>query len=306
MKKPFLSIIAPVKNEEDGIEYFLKELIVVLKEFEHEIIIIDDGSTDQTLQKLLEQQKNNPNLKIIEFSRNFGKEAALIAGLDFCQGDVAICMDSDLQHPPQLILQMIEEWENGYDTVSTIRQERKTDGIIKRSLASLFYKIYNAIAATKIRIGEGDFRLFDRKCINALKELKEKTRFNKGLFNWIGFKTAYVSYILPERLYGRTQWNYKKLIGLAMDGIFSFSNIPLRIFIYLGFVISSMSFLYALYIILKTVIFGIDLPGYPSIITSIFLIGGVIITGIGILGEYIARIFIESKERPIYLVRKYH
>lgn len=304
MKKFFLSIIAPVMNEEEGILHFLEVLTAILQGFEYEIIIIDDGSTDSTLQKLLDyKNQKNPNLKIIEFSRNFGKEAALAAGLDVCKGDIAITMDADLQHPPHLIPEMIKKWSEGYDTVSAVRAERKTDGMLKQSTASLFYKIYNAISETQIRAGEGDFRLFDRKCINALQKLKERTRFNKGLFNWIGFKGANVYYVLPERIHGYTKWKYRKLFGLAMDGILSFSNLPLRLFTYIGFIISSLSFLYAIYIVSIALINGINVPGYPSIITSIFFIGGVIITGIGVLGEYISRIFIESKERPIYLVR---
>lgn len=303
MKMPFLSIIAPVMNEEEGIHHFLEVLTDTIKEFKFEIIIIDDGSTDKTLQKLVDLKKKYGNLKIIEFSRNFGKEAALAAGLDICKGDVAITMDSDLQHPPALILEMIQKWSEGHDAVSAVRAERKTDGALKKSTASLFYKLYNAISETKIRGGEGDFRLFDRRCVNALQRLKEKTRFNKGLFNWIGFKSAYVYYVLPERVYGNTKWKYRKLFSLAMDGIFSFSNLPLRIFTYLGFAISSVAFLYAVYIVSRTLIMGVDLPGYPSIITSIFFIGGMMITGIGILGEYISRIFLESKERPIYIIR---
>lgn len=302
-----VSILIPMKNEADGILTLFERLIPTLDTLpvNYEIIIINDGSTDNTLELLLQQQKiiTPLKLKIIDLSRNFGKEAALYAGFAHCTGDCAIAIDADLQDPPELIPEMVDHWIAGHEIVTAVRDVRQTDTYIKRKSAGMFYKIINKISDTKLTPHAGDYRLLNRAAINAFLQLSERVRFNKGLFSWIGFKEKTIKHSRVERAVGKSKWSYWNLFRFSIDGITSFSKAPLEIWFYFGVIITIFGFIYALYYFLKTIIFGIDVSGYPSLLMFILFFSGLQITGIGILGKYIGRIFIESKNRPIYIVR---
>ena len=250
--------------------------------------------------------ENDHNIKIIELSRNFGKEAALTAGLDISSGDAIIPIDADLQDPVELILDMISVWNSGAEIVLAKRINRSEDSWLKRVTASFFYKIHNSISDIKIPNNVGDFRLMDRSVVNAIKSLPEQQRFMKGLFSWVGFKTASIEYSRLARNAGSTKFSGWKLWNFAIEGITSFSSLPLRIWTYIGFLGAISSFLYAFIIIFKTIIFGIDVPGYASLIVLLLFFGSLQLIGIGVLGEYISRIYMESKKRPIYIIRNKH
>ena len=299
-----ISIVCPFFNEENMVDLFMKEITAVVNELNKpfEVVCVNDGSTDNTLAKLLQAKEDYPNMKIINFSRNFGKEAALTAGLDYAKGEMIIPIDADLQDPPELIKDFISYWEKGYDVVVAKRVDRSTDSIAKKITAQLFYKFHNKIAQTKIPDNVGDYRLITRKVLNAMQELRENQRFMKGIFAWVGFKTATVEYKRDNRKAGKTSFNGWKLWNFALDGITSFSNIPLRIWLYIGTLISFLTFLYGSFIILRTLILGVDVPGYASLLTVILFLGGIQLIGIGALGEYIGRIYMESKRRPLYIV----
>lgn len=306
--KKTISVISPFYNEELGVEAFFARLSSVHAEvadrYDLEVIAINDGSKDNTLSELVKVQPRYPFLTIVDLSRNFGKEAALSAGLDYATGDVVIPIDSDLQHPPELILEMLAQWEAGFEVVLAKRVDRDTDRAIQKFSANSFYKLHNYISDIDIPADVGDYRLMDRKVVDALKALPENRRFMKGLFAWVGFKTTTVEYKVEPRLSGVTSFNTWKLWNFALEGITSFSSAPLRIWSYLGGAISLLSFLYALYLILKTVVFGIDTPGYASLMVAILFVGGIQLIGIGVLGEYLGRIFVETKRRPVYIVRE--
>ncbi|AEI35845.1 MULTISPECIES: glycosyltransferase family 2 protein [Francisella] len=302
------SIIIPVKDESEGIDHLFNRLMPILNQLptNYELVFINDGSNDNTLELLLEKQKSIPEIAIVDLSRNFGKEAALFAGFANCKGDAAISIDADLQDPPELILEMVEHWLNGYEVVTAVRENRDTDTSTKKHTAGLFYTVMNKISETKLTPNAGDYRLLNRAAINAFLELKEKVRFNKGLLTWIGFKEKIVYHAREERVAGQTKWNYWKLFKFSIDGITSFSRAPLEIWSYIGVFVAFMSFLYGSFFILKSLIFGIDVPGYPSLITFILFFSGLQMIGIGMLGSYIGRIFIETKHRPLYIVREVH
>ena len=301
-----VSILIPMKNEADGIGILFTRLLPILKKLpiNYEILAINDGSIDNTLELLLQQQVSIPQLEIIDLSRNFGKEASLYAGFVHCTGDCAIAIDADLQDPPELILEMVNNWQNGYDVVTAVRETRDSDTMVKRKTAGMFYTLMNKISETKLVPNAGDYRLLDRIAIDAFLQLDERVRFNKGLLTWIGFKQKLIYHKRENRAAGETKWNYWKLIRFSIDGITSFSQAPLEIWFYFGLLISSLGFVYAIYYFIKTIIFGIDLHGYPSLLLFILFFSGLQMTGIGILGKYIGRIFVESKRRPIFLVRR--
>lgn len=301
-----LSLVIPVFNEEDTIDLFIKKIDETFKNLENlsiELIFINDGSTDKTLTNLLLHQENHTSIKIVDLSRNFGKEAALSAGLKTANGDVVIPIDVDLQDPPELIYKMIEKWREGYDVVLGRRINRDSDSWAKRISAICFYRIHNMISRPKIPENVGDFRLMDRCVVKALNELPESCRFMKGLFSWIGFETACVDYSRPERIAGSTKFNGWKLWNFALEGLTSFSSAPLRIWTYIGLFVSSTSFIFAMFILLKVMISGADVPGYASIMVAVTFLGGLQLIGIGVLGEYLSRTYIESKRRPTYLIR---
>ena len=299
-----ISIVCPFFNEENMVDLFMKEITAVVNELNKpfEVVCINDGSTDNTLAKLLQAKEDYPNMRIINFSRNFGKEAALTAGLDYAKGEMIIPIDADLQDPPELIKDFISYREKGYDVVVAKRVDRSNDSFAKKITAQLFYKFHNKIAQTKIPDNVGDYRLITRKVLNAIQKLPENQRFMKGIFAWVGFKTATVEYKRDNRKAGKTSFNGWKLWNFALDGITSFSNIPLRIWLYIGTFISFLTFLYGSFIILRTLILGVDVPGYASLLTVILFLGGIQLVGIGALGEYIGRIYMESKKRPLYIV----
>jgi polyisoprenyl-phosphate glycosyltransferase len=267
-----------------------------------EIICVNDGSTDDTFDRLMQEKKQRGHITVINLSRNFGKEAALTAGLAHATGQAVIPMDADLQDPPELIADMVDYWDKGYDVVLAKRTDRSSDRLSKRITAKWFYKIHNLLSSILLPADVGDFRLMSRKVVDAVNQLPENQRFMKGIFAWVGFKTATVGYIRENRKAGKTRFNFWKLWNLAIDGVTSFSSAPLRIWLYLGVFTSLLSFLYGCFIIVKTLMFGIDLPGYASIVTIILFLGGIQLIGIGVIGEYIGRMYLETKRRPPYII----
>ena len=304
---PDISIIVSVYNEEESLGLFFETIRKTMERadgYTYEIICIDDGSTDGTYNLLEQYATEDFRVKVLKFSRNFGKEYGLMAGLKYCRGRAAVPIDVDLQDPPELILQFIQKWEEGYDMVYGIRNDRRSDSWLKRWTAKLFYKAYNLMTRSPIPYNAGDYRLIDRKIIDAILELKERNIFMKGIFGWTGFKSCGIKYVRQKRQAGVSKWNYWRLWNFALDGITASTTLPLRIWTYLGSMLSFLGLLYALYIIARTIMYGADVPGYASLLVFILLVGGVQMIILGILGEYIGRIFIEVKRRPLYIVEK--
>ncbi|MCM0588927.2 MAG: glycosyltransferase family 2 protein [Gloeotrichia echinulata DVL01] len=303
-----LSIVVPLHNEEDNIDHLFERLASVLNRLNitYEIICIDDGSKDNTLKCLIDHRDHNPAIKVVSFSRNFGKEIALTAGIDYSEGKIIIPIDADLQDPPELIEQLIDKWREGYDVVYAQRRLRLDDSLIKQLTAKAFYWTIARLSPVDIPANVGDFRLLDRRVVEALKQIPERTRFMKGLFAWVGFKQSSIPYDRQPRYQGQTKWNYWKLWNFAIDGITSFSLIPLKIWTYLGLSISFLAFLYAAYLIIFTMIAGITVPGYISLMVVLLFLGGIQLIGLGVIGEYLGRIYEEAKQRPLYLVQESH
>lgn len=298
-----ISCIIPVFNEEDVVKPFIIELHQALEKLTdcYEIILVDDGSHDSTMAKI--QAMPQKQIKVLGFSRNFGKEIALTAGLEHCSGDVAILLDADFQHPIDLLPNFLQKWVEGYDMVYGARNSRESEAYLKRNMSHLFYWLMQKITRIDIPNNAGDFRLLDRKIIDAFKQFPERTRFMKGLYAWVGYKNIALPYEVKERAAGKSSWRLSKLTELAITGITSFSDVPLRVWGFIGFVISLLSLIYAIYIVAVTMIFGADLPGFPTLVVAIMFLGGIQLLSIGILGEYIARIFTEVKQRPKYLLQ---
>jgi glycosyltransferase involved in cell wall biosynthesis len=301
-----ISIIIPLFNESATLHNLFATLTSILNQIpaKYEIIAVNDGSTDNTLHRLIEMQNHIPSLKILDLTRNFGKESAVYAGFSYATGDCALTIDGDLQDPPELILKMFNTWKEGYEIVRGVRSSRETDSLLKRKTASIFYFLMNRISDTKFTSHAGDYILLDRIAINAFLELKEKVRFNKGLFSWLGFKEKLIYHTRGVRISGRSKWNYYKLFKFSIDGITSFSKTPLEIWTYIGFFCSCSAFAYGLFFFLRTLILGSNVKGYPSLLIIMLFFNGLNMIGIGILGSYIGRIFIETKQRPIFLARK--
>lgn len=304
-KEPYVSLIVPVYNEEDVLDAFLERTSQVMADtnLEYEYVFVNDGSRDATLPMLVERSRQNPRIRVLNLSRNFGKEAALTAGIDHIRGNVLIPMDVDLQDPPELITDFVKKWREGYDIVYGVRTARDDDGYIKRKTASWFYGFFNWLSSTHIPDNAGDFRLVDERAIEVLRQLPERNRFMKGLFAWVGFPSIGVPYERPARAAGRTKWNLRKLWNFALDGLFSFSTVPLRVWSYVGVIVSLVAFIYASYIVIRVLAFGIDVPGYASLLTVVLFLGGIQLISLGIIGEYLGRLFIETKGRPIYIVQ---
>lgn len=304
MDKKKISLIVPVMNEEEAIFPFVSAIVNELDDIAYgfEIIFIDDGSVDNTFANLVMASKKDCRIHYIKLSKNFGKEAAMTAGLDYASGDAVIPIDVDLQDPPSLIHEFIKKWEEGFDTVYGIRIQRSEDTASKKASAGLFYKLFNKISDISIPDNTGDFRLLDRKVVNALKKLPERNRFMKGLFAWPGFTSVGVGYSRPARHHGKTKFNGWRLWNFAVDGITSFSTWPLRVWSYIGCLIALASFIFIFVIIFRTLMYGVDWPGYASIMSTILFFGAVQLISIGVLGEYIGRLYMESKSRPIYIV----
>ncbi len=302
-----VSIILPFFNEAEGIPFFFERLdnvISNISDCRFELICINDGSRDMTFSALETAKKLYPAITIIDFTRNFGKEAALTAGLEFSAGDAVIIMDTDLQHPPELIPEFIRKWRTGVQVVLAKRNSRSTESALYRFLAETFYRLHNNISDVKIPSNTGDFRLIDRQVCDALNRLPESRRFMKGLFAWVGYEHEVVEYEITARAYGRTSFNKWKSWNFAIEGITSFSTVPLRLWTYAGLLVTAVGFFYASWIIMRAILFGVDTPGYVTLLTTVVFFGGLQLIGIGVLGEYIGRIYIETKNRPIYLVKK--
>ena len=300
-----LSLIVPVFNEEAALESFFERVLPILQRTtpNYEIICVNDGSSDESLAKLKLAHLAHPRIKVIDFSRNFGKEAALTAGLDHASGDAVIPLDADLQDSPELIPELVAKWRKGYDHVIAVRYDRSSDPLVKRSTASLFYRSMRRLSDVPVPAHAGDFRLLDRRVVEALKLLPERTRFMKGLFAWVGFRQTTITFARPARVAGNSKWNYWKLWNFALDGILSSTTLPLRMWSYLGLAIAFGALVYMLYIVLRTLIYGIDVPGYASLAAMLLFFSGMNMIGLGIIGEYLGRVFSEVKQRPRYLVR---
>ena len=305
-----LSLIVPVLNEEATIAAFLEEsgraldrAIALMPEgADAEWVFVNDGSSDATEIVIATRAEADPRIRLVNLSRNFGKEAALAAGLEYCTGDAVIPIDVDLQDPPELIVQMVEAWLSGAQVVNARRVDRSTDSFSKRLSSSWFYKLYNRIAEQPIPENVGDFRLLGRQAVEVIKRLPEQSRFNKGLFNWVGFKVATVDYERATRSAGTSKWRPLKLWSLALDGITASTTMPLRIWTYVGAFIAAMAFLYALFLIIYTMVFGADMPGFASIMVAVLGLGGLQLLSLGIMGEYVGRIATEVRGRPLYVV----
>ena len=302
-----ISIIVPCFNEQDVIDSYYNELTLSVSNLNHiqfEFIFIDDGSTDKTLEKLIKLSSNSRHVRIIELSRNFGKEAALTAGIDRCDSDAAIFMDADLEHPPEIIEQMITSWEEGFDIVLAKREDRSEESFIKKFTSNNFYKFFNNISDTKIIPDVGDFRLMNKVSLDAVKSLKERQRFMKGILSWVGFKHTTITFKVNKRSKGRTKFSLFKLWKLAIVGIVSFSDLPLRVWSYIGLSAILISFVWILIISYRTLILGIQATGDPTLMVLIIFFGGLNLFSIGMIGEYLGRTYLESKKRPIYIIRK--
>lgn len=312
MTVPTLSLVVPVKDEEVAIRPFLSRVVPILEGlaaqegagWAWEIVFIDDGSTDRTLAELVLAHESDPRLRTLSLSRNFGKEAALSAGIDHACGAAVVPIDVDMQDPPEVLGEMLAKWRAGYEVVYGLRRNRTSDSLPKRLTADLYYRAHNWLSDDKIPEHAGDFRLLDRKVVEVIRRMPERNRFMKGLFAWSGFRQTAVEYDRAERTVGTTKYNYVRLWKLAVDGITSASTVPLRIWSYLGLAIACVAFAYALFLIVRTFIHGADVAGYPSIMVALLFLGGVQLISLGVLGEYVGRILTETKRRPIYVVRE--
>ncbi len=299
-----ISIVIPVFNENAGLEILVQELVSALEtqDFQWTVLFVDDGSTDGSLVKLKRIHAGDCRFKAISLSRNFGKEIAIAAGLRYSRADAVVLMDADLQHPPSLIPSLMERWRSGYKVVFAQRESRDRDSTLRRICSLAFYAIYQRIAHTRLPEGIGDFVLLDRTAVDAINRLDERTRFSKGLYSWIGFPSTAVKFTVHDRLIGTSRWNFLKLVRFAFDGLISFSNLPLKVWSFIGALISLAALAYAVYIAIRTMIFDADVPGFPSLIVSIMFFSGVQLISLGIIGEYLARVFEEVKGRPLYIV----
>ncbi|GAB4524465.1 MAG: glycosyltransferase family 2 protein [Roseibium sp.] len=302
---PLLSVIVPAYNEEEVIDHFLVATRAVLERtgLAYEYVFIDDGSRDGTAELLTRELESGLPGRLLGLSRNFGKEAALSAGLEAAKGDIAVIIDADLQDPPELILEMLDGWRAGYDVVYGLRVDRTSDTLMKRSTADMFYRLFNRLAHIEMPANAGDFRLIDRTVIDALLRLPERNRFMKGLFAWVGFPSMALPYERPPRKAGTGKFNYWKLWNFALDGLTGFTTLPLRVWFYGGALISLAAFAYAFYLTLRVLVFGIDVPGYASLMVALLFFSGVQLLSIGMIGEYIARLFNEAKQRPVYILQ---
>lgn len=305
--KFLLTVVVPAYNEQEVIETFHSRLASVLDalECESEILYVNDGSSDRTLSLLHSIRRRDTRVSLVDLSRNFGKEIALTAGLDHSKGDAVIVIDADLQDPPELIPRLIKEWQNGFEVVYAKRLSRDGESLIKKGTAYLFYRAMQQLCRVKIPEDTGDFRLLSRRAVDALKLVRERNRFMKGLFAWIGFPQTAVLYRRDPRHAGTTKWNYLKLWNLAIEGVTSFSSTPLKIATYLGVLAALSAFVYGAAIVFKTLLYGDPVAGYPSLVAIVTFIGGIQLTAIGIIGEYLGRMFEETKQRPLYLINEY-
>lgn len=302
-----ISVIIPCFNEQESIPYFYDEITKVsnqMNEYDFEYIFVDDGSKDKTIDKLIELSQKDSRVKYISFSRNFGKESAIFAGLENSKGDYVVIMDADLQDPPALLPEMMNLIKNeGYDSVATRRVSRKGEPLIRSFFARMFYKIINRISDTEIVDGARDFRLMTRQMVDAILDMKEYNRFSKGIFGWVGFNTKWLEYENVERVAGETKWSFWKLFKYSLEAITAFSILPLQIASVLGVLLSIIAFIMVVFIVIRALIFGDPVSGWPSLMSVIVMIGGIQLLTIGILGNYLAKTYLETKKRPIYIVK---
>lgn len=301
-----LSIVVPAYNEAEVLPRFVTATLAVLRRMPvaGELILVNDGSRDDSRRVIRELCAACPEVRLVDLSRNFGKEYALSAGLRYASGQVVVVMDADLQHPPEVLPAFLERWQEGYDLVFGEHHSRREDSRLRRALSRVFYRLFNRMTEAPLRPNTGDFLLMDRCVVEALNALPERNRFNKGLFAWVGFRQTGVSYEQEERAGGQTRWNFWKLWNFALDGLTSFSTLPLRLWSYIGALVSLAALLYAVYLVLRTLIVGVDVPGFASLIVIMLFLGGVQLISLGVIGEYLGRLYLESKQRPLYLVRE--
>ena len=304
MKK--ISVIVPCFNEEEMLPRFMDAIRPQMQDsrYEWQLLFVNDGSDDSTLALLRSFHEADPRVCYIDLSRNFGKEAAMLAGFDYAKGDCAILMDADLQHPVEVIPEMIRKWEEGYDDVYARRMTRGRESWLRKRMTKRYYQMLQSSTNQNVYPNVGDFRLLDRKCIDALSQLRESGRYTKGLYGYIGFKKTFVDFSQAERVAGKSKWNTRSLGGLAMEGFLSYSMLPLRIATVLGLVVSCLAFLYMLGVFIKALVWGDPVAGYPTIMTVMLFLGGVQLLSLGIIGEYVGRTFRETKHRPVYFVRE--
>lgn len=306
---PLLSLVVPFYNEEPVIDHFFDAVLPALQAIDglrFEVVCVNDGSRDRTLSLLVERSERDARVRVIDLTRNFGKEAALSAAINEARGDVIVPFDADLQDPPAMVAALVAKWREGYDVVLAKRADRNADSVLKRWTAQLFYRIHNAVSEVALPENVGDFRLITREVADALRSLPESRRFMKGLFAWVGYRTAVVEYTREARVAGTSKFSGWKLWNFALEGFTSFSTLPLRVWTYVGMAVAVFALARAGYLVLRTLFFGVDLPGYASLATAVLLLGGIQLIGIGVLGEYVGRIYFESKQRPVYLVRRRH
>ena len=305
--KKLLSVITPCYNEEQTVELFYEELIKYLPsiDLDYEILFVDDGSKDKTLEKCKKLKEKDSKIKVVSFSRNFGKEAAMYAGLSEAKGDYVVLMDTDLQDPPYLLPDMVKAiTEEGYDSAATYRVTRKGEPPIRSFFARKFYKLINSLIDVEIVDGARDYRIMTRQMVDSILSMKEYNRFSKGIFAWVGYKTKYIEFENVERVAGETKWSFWKLVGYAIEGIVAFTTAPLRIATIAGVIVSLIGFIYMLFIVIKAIAFGDPVAGYPSLICVITLLGGIQLLVLGIIGEYLAKTYMESKKRPVYIIKE--
>lgn len=300
-----LSVIVPFYNEGANVDGFLARLLPVLEGIglAWEIVCVNDGSQDDTLERLVAARRRHPEIKIIDFSRNFGKEPALSAGLAHAEGDLVVPIDADMQHPPEVIADMVAKWREGYDVVYAVRVSREDQSALARACTRIFYWVFDRLSDVPLPRGAGDFRLMDRRVVDVINRMPERSRFMKGIFAWVGFRQTGVPFTPLPRQGGDSKWGFLRLLRLAFDGLTAFSNFPLKVWGVVGACISLLAFIYIVVRLLRTLLYGIDVPGYESIIVTILFLGGVQLLTLGIIGDYLGRVFNEVKGRPLYVVR---
>lgn len=307
--KKLVTILIPTYNEQEVLPMLydrLVKLIDNLPQYNFELLFVNDGSKDKTLDLIKEMRKNDSRVCYVNLSRNYGKETAMIAGFDYINGDCMINIDADLQDPPELIPEMLKYWEEGYDDVYARRKSRKGESFLKKLTSWGYYRVLQSMTNITIQKDTGDFRLLDRRCVEAIRQMRESQRYTKGLYSWIGYKKKEILYDRDARAAGKTKWNYRKLVNLSIDGITSFTTAPLRWAALIGILVSILGFIYMMIIIIKTLICGVDVPGYASMMVVILFLGGLQLIFLGVIGEYLGRAFYESKGRPLYFVDSYN
>ena len=307
MKK--ISVLIPCHNEEKSLPLLYPELVKLMdsiSNYEWELMFVNDGSTDGTLELLRQLRQQDQRVNFVDLSRNFGKEAAMLAGFDYVTGDCMVIIDADLQDPPELIPEMIKWWEQGYEDVYAKRKTRGRESWLRKRLSLMFYRLLQSSSRFDVLQNVGDFRLLDRSCINALRQMRESERYTKGMYSWIGFKKKEIEFDRGNRVAGSSSWSFRQLFSLAIDGITSFTSLPLRISTVVGFIVSMLAFIYMIYVFIKALIWGDPVQGYPSLVILLLFLGGIQLLSLGIIGEYIGRIYNETKNRPDYIVREFN